>query len=179
MTLGVALNGHDGGLVHIDTTAEPVPINVRLPLADRSSTEDLSDLYIYSQAGADRALARLHQHGAAARSVAFSRDGRLVASGDEDGRVRVLRGSQAAEHLREAVEAEAADGIASVAVCFLHSYTNPAHEAEAKAMAKLNHPNIVGITDLAAATAEHPPRTLARREQSVPRAAAPAKPDRS
>ena len=51
MTLGVALNGHDGGLVHMDTAAEPVPINVRLPLVDRSSTESLSDLYIYSQAG--------------------------------------------------------------------------------------------------------------------------------
>jgi multidrug efflux pump subunit AcrB len=52
MTLGVALNGHDGGLVHMDESAEPVPINVRLPLADRSSTEALGDLYIYSQAGA-------------------------------------------------------------------------------------------------------------------------------
>jgi multidrug efflux pump subunit AcrB len=52
MTLGVALNGHDGGLVHMDAAAEPVPINVRLPLVDRSSTESLSDLYIYSQAGA-------------------------------------------------------------------------------------------------------------------------------
>ena len=52
MTLGVALNGHDGGLAHMDDAAEPVPINVRLPLADRSSTESLGDLYIYSQAGA-------------------------------------------------------------------------------------------------------------------------------
>ncbi len=52
MTLGVALNGHDAGLVHMDPAAEPVPINVRLPYADRSSTESLSDLYIYSQAGA-------------------------------------------------------------------------------------------------------------------------------
>jgi multidrug efflux pump subunit AcrB len=52
MTLGVALNGHDGGLVHMDTAAEPVPINVRLPLVDRSSTESLSDLYIHSQTGA-------------------------------------------------------------------------------------------------------------------------------
>jgi len=51
MTLGVALNGHNGGLVHMDTSAEPVPINVRLPLADRSSTDNLSDLYIYSQVG--------------------------------------------------------------------------------------------------------------------------------
>jgi multidrug efflux pump subunit AcrB len=52
MTLGVALNGHDAGLVHMDPAAEPVPINVRLPYADRSSTEGLSDLYLYSQAGA-------------------------------------------------------------------------------------------------------------------------------
>ncbi len=52
MTLGVALTGHDGGLVHMDDSAEPVPINVRLPIEDRSSTEALGDLYIYSQAGA-------------------------------------------------------------------------------------------------------------------------------
>jgi multidrug efflux pump subunit AcrB len=52
MTLGVALNGYDAGLVHMDTAAEPVPINLRLPLADRSSTSSLSDLYIHSQAGA-------------------------------------------------------------------------------------------------------------------------------
>ncbi len=52
MTLGVALNGHDGGLIHTETSAEPVPINVRLPIADRSSTESLSDLYIYSNSGA-------------------------------------------------------------------------------------------------------------------------------
>ena len=52
MTLGVALNGHDAGLMHSETAAEPVPINVRLPIADRSSTESLRELYIYSQAGA-------------------------------------------------------------------------------------------------------------------------------
>jgi multidrug efflux pump subunit AcrB len=52
MTLGVALNGHDGGLIHTETSAEPVPINVRLPIADRSSTESLRDLYIYSRDGA-------------------------------------------------------------------------------------------------------------------------------
>jgi multidrug efflux pump subunit AcrB len=51
MTLGVALTGYDGGLVHMDRAAEPVPINVRLPLADRSSTDALGDLYIYSQTG--------------------------------------------------------------------------------------------------------------------------------
>jgi multidrug efflux pump subunit AcrB len=52
MTLGVALNGYDGGIVHVDESAERVPINLRLPIADRSSTESLSDLYVYSQAGA-------------------------------------------------------------------------------------------------------------------------------
>lgn len=52
MTLAVALNGHDGGLLHVPEAAEPVPINVRLPLADRSSAEALEDLYVYSQAGA-------------------------------------------------------------------------------------------------------------------------------
>jgi multidrug efflux pump subunit AcrB len=51
-TLAVALNGYDAGLLHVDTATEPVPINLRLPLADRSSVEALQDLYIYSQAGA-------------------------------------------------------------------------------------------------------------------------------
>ncbi len=51
MTLGVALNGHDGGYMHSDSSAEPVPINVRLPIEDRSSTASLRDLYIYSQQG--------------------------------------------------------------------------------------------------------------------------------
>jgi multidrug efflux pump subunit AcrB len=52
MTLGVALNGHDGGRLHVDESAEPVPINVRLPIADRSSPEALGDLYVHSRAGA-------------------------------------------------------------------------------------------------------------------------------
>jgi len=52
MTLGVALNGHDAGRVHIDEAAEPVPINVRLPLADRASPDALGDLYIWSRDGA-------------------------------------------------------------------------------------------------------------------------------
>jgi multidrug efflux pump subunit AcrB len=52
MTLGVALNGHDAGRAHIDEAAEPVPITVRLPLADRSSVDDLSDLHVYSRDGA-------------------------------------------------------------------------------------------------------------------------------
>jgi len=52
MTLGVALNGYDQGLVHMDAAAEPVPINVRLPLADRSDPQSFGDLYIGSRAGA-------------------------------------------------------------------------------------------------------------------------------
>ena len=51
-TLGVALNGYDGGLVHIPTAAEPVPINVRLPLESRSRAESLNDLFIHSREGA-------------------------------------------------------------------------------------------------------------------------------
>ncbi len=51
MTLGVALNGYDQGLVHMDQVAEPVPINLRLPLADRSDPQSLSDLYVHSRSG--------------------------------------------------------------------------------------------------------------------------------
>ena len=51
-TLAVALNGYDGGLLHAPEAAEPVPINLRLPYRDRSSVESLSDLYVYSSAGA-------------------------------------------------------------------------------------------------------------------------------
>ena len=51
-TLAVALNGYDAGLLHVDNSAEPVPLNLRLPLADRSSVEALEDLYVYSQMGA-------------------------------------------------------------------------------------------------------------------------------
>jgi multidrug efflux pump subunit AcrB len=36
----------------VDNSAEPVPLNLRLPLADRSSVEALEDLYVYSQMGA-------------------------------------------------------------------------------------------------------------------------------
>ncbi len=52
MTLGVALNGYDQGLAHMEEAAEPVPINLRLPIADRSDPQSLSDLYIYSREGA-------------------------------------------------------------------------------------------------------------------------------
>ncbi|MBT3317935.1 efflux RND transporter permease subunit, partial [bacterium] len=50
-TLAVALNGYDGGLLHVSDSAEPVKINIRLPIEDRSTVEALSDLYIYSTAG--------------------------------------------------------------------------------------------------------------------------------
>ncbi|MBT4291066.1 efflux RND transporter permease subunit, partial [bacterium] len=50
-TLAVALNGYDGGLLHVSDSAEPVNINIRLPIEDRSTVEALSDLYIYSTAG--------------------------------------------------------------------------------------------------------------------------------
>ena len=52
MTLNVALSGHEAGRAHIDPAAEPVPIEVRLPLADRSSVSALSDLFVYSREGA-------------------------------------------------------------------------------------------------------------------------------
>ncbi|MCP4573209.1 MAG: efflux RND transporter permease subunit [bacterium] len=52
MTLGVALNGHDGGVLHVEKSAEPIPINVRLPEVLRSSSEGLEQLYIGSRAGA-------------------------------------------------------------------------------------------------------------------------------
>ncbi len=51
-TLAVALYGYNAGLLHDDNSAEPVPINLRLPLQDRASAESLDDLFIYSQAGA-------------------------------------------------------------------------------------------------------------------------------
>ena len=51
-TLAVALNGYDAGLLHVDVSAEPVPINLRLPLTDRSSVEALQDVYVHSRAGA-------------------------------------------------------------------------------------------------------------------------------
>ena len=41
-----------------------------------------------------------------------------------------------------ALEAEAARGVESVAVCFLHSYTNPKHEAEAKAIIQAVRPDL-------------------------------------
>ncbi len=51
-TLAVALHGHDGGLLRAPELVEPAPINVRLPLADRAGVQNLSDLYLFSAAGA-------------------------------------------------------------------------------------------------------------------------------
>jgi len=51
-TLAVALNGYDAGILHVEASAEPVPLNLRLPLAHRSSAEALGDLYVYSRHGA-------------------------------------------------------------------------------------------------------------------------------
>jgi multidrug efflux pump subunit AcrB len=50
-TLSVALAGMDAGLVHVDDAAEPVPVNVRLPLVDRSSPDALGDLFVGSRGG--------------------------------------------------------------------------------------------------------------------------------
>ncbi len=50
-TLAVALAGMDAGLVHVDDAAEPVPVNVRLPFADRLSPESLDDLFVGSRTG--------------------------------------------------------------------------------------------------------------------------------
>jgi len=50
-TLAVALAGMDGGLVHVDDAAEPVPVNLRLPLVDRSSPEALGQLFVGSRHG--------------------------------------------------------------------------------------------------------------------------------
>jgi multidrug efflux pump subunit AcrB len=50
-TLGVALAGHDAGLLHLEEHAEPVPIQLRLPLADRSNLASLSELHVASREG--------------------------------------------------------------------------------------------------------------------------------
>ena len=51
-TLAVALGGFDAGLAHIPEAVEAVPIALRLPQADRASLAALSDLHVYSSAGA-------------------------------------------------------------------------------------------------------------------------------
>jgi len=51
-TLGVALHGYDAGQIHSETANEPVPINVRLPLDKRASTDGLREIYLSSRDGA-------------------------------------------------------------------------------------------------------------------------------
>jgi multidrug efflux pump subunit AcrB len=50
-TLRLALAGEDVGIVHLAKEKEPVPINLRLPLADRSSISGLSAIHIPSIRG--------------------------------------------------------------------------------------------------------------------------------
>jgi multidrug efflux pump subunit AcrB len=50
-TLSVALAGLDAALVHVEDAAEPVPVNLRLPLMDRSSTDALGELFVGSRSG--------------------------------------------------------------------------------------------------------------------------------
>ncbi|MEW5736165.1 MAG: efflux RND transporter permease subunit [Thermodesulfobacteriota bacterium] len=49
--LSLALNGMDAGILHKDREREPVPINVRLPLADRASIARLSSVKIAAADG--------------------------------------------------------------------------------------------------------------------------------
>jgi multidrug efflux pump subunit AcrB len=50
-TLRVALTGENAGLLHLPKEKEPVAINVRLPLSQRSSVADLSSIYVPSPRG--------------------------------------------------------------------------------------------------------------------------------
>ncbi|MEI8356180.1 MAG: efflux RND transporter permease subunit, partial [Deltaproteobacteria bacterium] len=50
-TLGTALGGIDTGLLHLPKEKEPVSVNVRLPVAQRSSLEALSSIYLPSPGG--------------------------------------------------------------------------------------------------------------------------------
>jgi multidrug efflux pump subunit AcrB len=50
-TLAIALGGMDAGLLHKPEENEPVPINLRLPVAGRSSVADLSSVYVPSPNG--------------------------------------------------------------------------------------------------------------------------------
>ncbi len=56
-TLAVALNGQEAGLLHVDAASEPVPLVVRLPLADRSDLGTLRGLYVASRHGGTVSLA--------------------------------------------------------------------------------------------------------------------------
>jgi multidrug efflux pump subunit AcrB len=58
-TLAVALSGQEVGLLHVQDTAEPVPLVVRLPLADRSDLGSLQNLSVGSQFGGVVPLADL------------------------------------------------------------------------------------------------------------------------
>jgi multidrug efflux pump subunit AcrB len=49
--VGLAINGSEAGLMHLPREAEDVPIQLRLPLGDRSSVEDLNRLRIASASG--------------------------------------------------------------------------------------------------------------------------------
>jgi len=50
-TLGIALAGQDVGLLHLPKEKEPVSINLRLPVAQRSSVAQLSSVYVQGSAG--------------------------------------------------------------------------------------------------------------------------------
>ncbi len=50
-TLRIALEGEDAGLLHVPNANEPVPINLRLPVASRSSVAALSSIYLPSPRG--------------------------------------------------------------------------------------------------------------------------------
>jgi multidrug efflux pump subunit AcrB len=45
-TLSIALHGQDVGLLHLSREKEPVTINLRLPVTQRSSVSDLSSIYV-------------------------------------------------------------------------------------------------------------------------------------
>ncbi|MEI6208017.1 MAG: efflux RND transporter permease subunit [Desulfuromonadales bacterium] len=50
-TLRIALGGEDEGLLHLPGEKEPVGINLRLPIARRSSVEDLSSIHVQGTKG--------------------------------------------------------------------------------------------------------------------------------
>jgi len=50
-TLAMAVHGYPAGLAHIPTEEEQVPIVLRLPLADRSSLQSLSEIRVQAQDG--------------------------------------------------------------------------------------------------------------------------------
>jgi multidrug efflux pump subunit AcrB len=50
-TLRMALAGMDAGLLHVPGEKEPITINVRLPVADRSSVAGLSSIYVPGEKG--------------------------------------------------------------------------------------------------------------------------------